>query len=433
MRTVFLTIISVAILGSGAAYYAYSRPTKSTTILGTVAVQRGDLVSTISATGTIEAEEVVNIGAQVAGLIVEFGPDRKAPSKPVDFCSVVEKGDLLAKIDPTCYKAALEQAEATLQKSEADLMQLRAKLRQTQREWKRAQSLHPKNAIADTDYDTALSNYESAEAAVAAGVATIRQNKASVETARINLGYCTINSPVHGTVVERRVNIGQTVVASLNAPSLFLIAKDLTKMQVWASVNEADIGRIRLNMPVRFTVDAHPDETFIGAVTQIRMNAQMTSNVVTYTVIVTTDNTKGKLLPYLTANVQFEVEKRTNVLLAPNAALRWTPESNQLDPSVDQKTLAADATEVAGRGRLWLVGDRNLVRPIDVAVGATDGTMTEVSGNDLRAGMQIVTGDQEAEEIEAQSTQTTSANEDKTSNPFLPKMPKGSKPPPGPM
>ena len=201
------------------------------------------------------------------------------PSKSVDFCTVVQKDAVLAKIDPTFYEAAMEQAEATLQQSQANLLQLEAKLRNAEREWKRAESLVPKRAIAETDYDAVLSDYESAKANVAAGKAMIRQNEATVKTARINLGYCTIKSPVRGTIIDRRVNIGQTVVASLNAPSLFLIAKDLSKMQVWASVNEADIGRIRLHMPVHFTVDAHENETFRGEVTQIRMNAQMTQNV----------------------------------------------------------------------------------------------------------------------------------------------------------
>ena len=148
--------------------------------------------------------------------------------------------------------------------------------------------------------------------------------------ARTNLGYTTIKSPVRGVIIDRRVNIGQTVVASLNAPSLFLIAKDLRRMQVWASVNEADIGHIRLDMPVRFTVDAYAGETFHGKVTQIRMNATMTQNVVTYTVVVTTDNSNGKLLPYLTANVQFEMDQRSDVLLVPNAALRWKPQASQM-------------------------------------------------------------------------------------------------------
>ena len=175
---------------------------------------------------------------------------------------------------------------------------------------------------------------------MAVGKATIRQNRAALRMAKTNLGYTTIKSPVRGAIIDRRVNIGQTVVASLNAPSLFLIAKDLRRMQVWASVNEADIGRIHVDMPVRFTVDAHAGQTFHGKVTQIRMNATMTQNVVTYTVVVTTDNSNGKLLPYLTANVQFEVDQRSHVLLVPNAALRWKPQASQIDPAVRKTTLA---------------------------------------------------------------------------------------------
>ena len=333
MKNVIKLLVVLGIVGGGAAYLGHKPVANSATSLRTATVHRGDLLSTVSATGTVEAEEVVNVGAQVAGLIMGFGDDTQIPSKYVDFCSVVEKDQVLAKIDPTFYEAALEQAEATLQNSEANLLQLEARFRKAEHDLKRAESLLPKHAISDTDYDTALSEYEATKANLASGKAIIRQNTASVKTARVNLGYCTIKSPVRGTIVERRVNIGQTVVAALNSPSLFLIAKDLNRMQVWASVNEADIGRIRLHMPVRFTVDAHGDEKFRGEVTQIRMNAQMTQNVVTYTVIVTTDNFRGKLLPYLTANVQFEVDKRSGALLVPNAAPaldagRWTGRSN---------------------------------------------------------------------------------------------------------
>ena len=358
-----------------------------------------------------------------------FGEDPRSPVKYVDYCSVVQKDQVLASIDPTYYEAALEQAEAILQNSEANLLQLEAKFMKAEREWKRAESLLPKHAIAETDYDTDLSDYQAAKANVESGKAIVRQNKASVKTARINLGYCTIRSPVRGTIIERRVNIGQTVVAALNAPSLFLIAKDLNRMQIWASVNEADIGRIRLHMPVRFTVDAHGDEQFRGEVTQIRMNAQMTQNVVTYTVIVTTDNSSGKLLPYLTANVQFEVDKRSAVLLAPNAALRWTPDAEQVDPTVDPSALSDEATKSKGHGRLWVVTSGGLVRPLEVAVGMTDGTATEVSGSGVAEGMQVVVGEEDAES----QSGDVSADGDKTSNPFLPKIPKGSKPPPGPM
>jgi HlyD family secretion protein len=433
MKTAFAMLALLVAVGAAVAYYAThtSAAAAPAPCLRTVAIKRGDLLSTISATGTVEPEEVVNVGAQVCGLIVAFGDDPHNPSKFTDYCTVVEKDAVLARIDPTFYEATLEQAEATLQNSEANLLQLEAKLKKARREWRRAESLHPVKAIADTDYDTALADYESAQANVAAGKAMIRQNKASVKTARINLGYCTIKSPVRGTIIDRRVNIGQTVVANLNAPSLFLIAKDLGKMQVWASVNEADIGRIRLNMPVRFTVDAHEGQTFYGKVTQIRMNAQMTQNVVTYTVIVTTDNSDGRLLPYLTANVQFQVDKKSQVLLVSNAALRWTPEPEQVDPTVD-KTLLVQAAQSQKSGHLWIVGKNGLVRPLKVTVGATDGTITEVGGSDVKEGMRVAAGEESGDETNGQDG-AVSGDEDKTSNPFLPKLPKGSRPPPGPM
>lgn len=430
LKIIVATILVAALGGGGTIYYRSHAAARPTQRFRTTVVKRGDLLSTISATGTVEPEEVVNVGAQVAGLIIAFGPDPRTPSKLIDYGSVVEKDTILARIDPTPYEAALEQAEATLAHSEASLLQLEAKLRQAEREWKRAETLLPDDAIAGTDYDTAQADYEAAKANLAAGKAMIRQNKASVKTARTNLGYCTIKSPVRGTVLDRRVNVGQTVVASLNAPSLFLIAKDLTRMQVWASVNEADIGRIRLGMPVRFTVDAHPEETFSGSVTQIRMNAQMTQNVVTYTVIVTTDNSHGKLLPYLTANVQFEVDKRSQVLLAPNAALRWTPEADQLDSAVDKTAITAEPATAQDHGRLWVVTDNGRVRPLDVTVGATDGTTTEVSGNDLHEGLCVVAGEDDGDETDVQEK---TADADGTSNPFLPKPPKGARPPPGPM
>jgi HlyD family secretion protein len=432
MKTVVTILVLIGVVGSGAAYYANHAASDPTTSFLTVAIKRGDLLSTISATGTAQPEEVVDVGAQVMGLILEFGPDPRDPAKLVDYGSVVEKGTLLARIDSTPYKSALEQAEATLQRSEADQLELEAKSRQAEREWTRAKTLMPQKAIADTDYDTALANHEVAKANVAAGLATIRQNKASVDTARTNLGYCTIRSPVRGVIIDRRVNIGQTVVASLNAPSLFLIAKDLRRMQVWASVNEADIGHIRLDMPVRFTVDAYPDQVLRGKVTQIRMNATMTQNVVTYTVVVTTDNSKGKLLPYLTANVQFEMDRRSDVLLVPNAALRWKPEASQIDPVVAKTAISAESTNTQDRGCLWVEANRGFVRPLEVVVGVSDGTMTEIRGRGVKAAVPVIVGEQGQGDTEGQDNEAA-PDGDKTSNPFLPKPPKGSRPPPGPM
>lgn len=426
MKNAFLFLLVLFVAGGAAYYVSRNNNSSSSTRLRVTSITRGDLLSTINATGTLQAEEIVNVGAQVAGRIVGFGEDSNSPSGLVDFCSVVEQDTVLARIDPTNYEAALEQAEATLQSSEAQLEQLKAQYQRAENEWKRAQRLMPTRAISESEYDTAQADYEVAAAQVKVGEATIRQNKASVKTAQINLGYCTIQSPVRGTIIDRRVNIGQTVVASLNAPSLFLIAKDLTRMQVWTSVNEADIGRIRLGMNVRFTVDAHENEAFEGVVSQIRMNAQMTQNVVTYTVVVTTDNADGLLLPYLTANVNFEIERKPDVLLIPNAALRWSPDETQLDPSVDKTVIDAELSE--GKGRVWLAGSNGLVKPLEVLIGSTDGIVTEVDGPGTEVGVFVVTGEEEKDISSGEVSDDT-----ETSNPFLPKMPKGRRPPPGPM
>ena len=414
MKKLLLFFLLLCMIAGGVYYVKNRAAVGPTTILRTVAIQRGDLLSTVNATGILHPEEVVNVGAQVAGLIVAFGEDSATPLKHVDYCSVVEQDAVLAVIDPTFYEAAVEQAEAALQSSEANLAQLEAKFRLAENEWKRKQSLLPTRAVSESEYEAAKAEYESAKANIEVGKAAIRQNKALLNTAKINLGYCTIKSPIRGTVIERRVNIGQTVVASLNAPSLFLIAKDLTKMEVWASVNEADIGRIRLDMPVRFTVDAHDDEIFYGTVSQIRMNAQMTQNVVTYIVVVTTDNSDGKLFPYLTANVYFEIERRSQVLLVPNAALRWSPDVTQLDASVDKTILDEEFSREGNKGRIWVANSQGAVKPLEVTVGVTDGSVTEVEGDDLKEGMMVVIGEDDA---------LAEADDEDASNPFLPKIP----------
>src|SRR5438270_10536921 len=309
-------------------------------------VQRGDLRATISATGTIEPQEVVDVGAQVAGMIKEFGADPRDSIKRIDYGTPVKVGTVLAKIDDSLYqgqvdqaKAQLAQAQAGLKKVEADLIQMKAKVFQTQRDYTRAQQLGPGqgNAISALDFDTARANFDVSRSGLGVGEATIEQAKqtvamsqASLKLAETNLGYTTIRSPVDGVIVDRRVNVGQTVVASLNAPSLFLIAKDLTRLQIWTSVNEADIGQIHAGQPVTFSVDAYPNEAFHGTVSQIRLNATMTQNVVTYTVVIDTDNANGKLLPYLTANVQFLASRHDDVLQVPNASLRWRPQIQQV-------------------------------------------------------------------------------------------------------
>jgi HlyD family secretion protein len=307
MKTVLMVLVLLGAAAGGIYYYTTQVTVETATSFRTTTIKRGDLLSTITATGTVEPEEVVDVGAQVVGRVKSLGIDPGDPEqkKTVDYGSVVQEDTILALIDDATYKAQVDLATASLQRANADLLQYQAKSLQTEQEWKRAQSLRPKGAIADTDFDLASANFKAAKANVAVGEAAIKQSEASLELAKTNLNYTVIKSPVRGVIVDRRVNIGQTVVSSMNAPSLFLIAKDLRRIQVWASVNEADIGRIHAELPVRFTVDAYPGEVFRGKVAQIRLNATMTQNVVTYTVVVVTDNLDGKLLPYLTANLQF--------------------------------------------------------------------------------------------------------------------------------
>jgi HlyD family secretion protein len=417
VRIVWLVLIVVVAVG-GTIVWGLGHKHGAEMTLRTALVQRRDLMATISATGTVEPEEVVDIGAQVAGQINTFGKDKNG--KSIDWGSVVEQGTVLAQIDDAIYKANVEAAKAQLQQAKANVisananvLQMQAKLVQAQQDWDRAQKLGPSEALAPSAYDQYRANYEVAKANLAVAQAAVQQTQAAVaqaqaalDSAQQNLRYCTIISPVKGIIVDRRVNIGQTVVSSLSAPSLFLIAKDLTRIQVWVSVNEADIGNVHQGQPVTFTIDAFPNQVFHGQITNIRLNATMTQNVVTYTVVVTTDNADGKLLPYLTANVRFVTSSRHNVLVVPNAALRWQPQSNQIAPQFRP----AEGTSTAARrnpppasapgadaavprhGTVW-VEQGEFVQPVSVSVGLTDGTLTEVEGPEVAEGMRVVVGE----------------------------------------
>ncbi len=389
----------------------------------TTTVKRGDVTATISATGTIEPLEVVDVGAQVAGRISVFGTDKDG--KSVDYGSIVEQGVLLAKIDDSVYAADLSVAQAEQLSADANLEQMNAKLDQAAAEWNRSQELFKSKLIAQSDYDTAKANDEVAKANVSVAKSGIAQAKADLEKAQRNLDFCTINSPVSGVIIDRRVNIGQTVVASLNAPSLFLIARDLTKMQIWVAVNEADVGRIKPGSPVTFTVDAFADREFQGTVNKVRLNASMNQNVVLYTVEVNIDNPGKLLLPYLTATVHFVMSHESNAMLVPNAALRWTPSSlaqvapdaraaladdpPAKDPPGTTQSAKKEHSDKSSRRMLWLK-DGDFVRPVEVAAGTSDGANTSVAAEGLREGQEIVTG-----EIVA------SAQSD-VNNPFLPKI-----------
>jgi len=255
LKGLVVALLVLALGGGGVAWYV-SRVRREALLFSTAPVTRGDLVVTISATGTVEPEEVIDVGAQVAGQILSFGKD--GSGKPIDYGSAVDEGTVLAQIDDSLYAAdaaeaaaQVQQAGAGRERAQADLEQMKAKLYQAQRDWERAQKLGPSEALAESSYDAYQSAYETAkanvavdEAAIAQAQATLTQAQAALQRAQRNLSYCTIKSPAKGVIIDRRVNIGQTVVASLNAPSLFPLAKDLKRMQVWVAVNEADIGNI---------------------------------------------------------------------------------------------------------------------------------------------------------------------------------------------
>jgi HlyD family secretion protein len=293
-------------------------------------------------------------------------------------------------------------------KAEGDIEQAQAKFRQAQRELDRTYKLKSRGStlIAEQDYEVDLANYETAKAELAASESTLVVARADLEEATVILGYTTIRSPVKGVILDRRVNLGQTVAANLNDTNLFLIARDLSSLEIWSSVNETDIGSIHEGQKVRFQVGALPRETFEGKVSQIRLNASMSQNVVTYTVVVSVDNSGGRLLPYLTARLQFEVEAREGVLLVPNAALRWQPRVQNVVPEArGDYALAlqhrAPTTGETGRsvsppedepgGVLW-IQQGDFVRPVKVRVGLSDGVITEISGGELVEGVEIVVG-----------------------------------------
>ncbi|MBL8829528.1 MAG: HlyD family secretion protein [Planctomycetaceae bacterium] len=417
----------------------------------------------ISASGTVEPEEFVDVGAQVAGKIIEFGTEPNS-DKAIDYGSIVEPGTVLAKIDDALYTAEVQlarsamhqsqhqlrnaesgvvKAQADLRRAEADLLRLQSVAKQADQQWKRTEGLFKNKVVGDQEYELAETAMTTAKAQLAVGEATIEQAKASLDAAKIavgesqsrfegtqallskaekNLDYTTIRSPIRGVIVDRRVNIGQTVVSNLNAPSLFLIAKDLRKLEVWASVNEADIGVIAVGMPVEFTVDAFPNEVFHGNVKQVRLNASMTQSVVTYTVVVGVDNTSGKLLPYLTANVRFIVAQKSRALAIPGAAARWKPKPEQIAEGYrsryaptsgknDKASKAGGPSKTAtppNQATVWVV-DGSFVKPIDVTIGIADANFIEVTSTELTEGTEIVVGEQ-------------AAARKQTKNPFAPSI-----------
>jgi HlyD family secretion protein len=362
-KRLLLVLMAVAgVSASVAAYYRSSGGEKSPAFT-TVAVSRGDVVETVEATGTLEAVTTVQVGSQVSGTI---------QSLHADFNSQVRKGQVVARLDPSVLEAQVEQAQASVVRLQADVERARIDVADTENKLRRARELMAKGLIPATDLETAETAALQAQASLKASQAQVAQSMASLNQNRVNLSHTVITAPVDGIVISRSVDVGQTVAASMSAPELFKIAKDLTRMQVNASIDEADIGRIEPGQKVEFTVDAYPNERFTGTVSQVRLNPVVAQNVVSYVTIIDVPNRDMKLKPGMTATVTVEVARENDVIRVPNAALRFR------------------ASKDAG-ARVWTLQDGQ-IRPVRVETGISDGTATAITGGDLADDAQIVTG-----------------------------------------
>jgi HlyD family secretion protein len=330
-------------------------------------VSRGDIEATVTATGTVNAVTTVLVGTQVSGTIKKIY---------VDFNSHVKKGQLIAQIDPATFEAQVEQQKANLYAAKANLEKAEATVVDARRTMIRNKELLAKNLIAQSDFDTSQTTYETDVAQVSASKAAVAQAEAALKNAQTNLGYTRIVSPVDGVVVSRNVDVGQTVAASFQTPTLFTIAQDLTKMQIDTSVAEADIGRVKLGQEVDFTVDAYPDITFKGKVWQIRIAPITVQNVVTYDVVVLVDNKDLKLMPGMTANVSIVVAAVKDALKIPNAALRFRPAQTG-KPKFEK-----------GAG-VWVLENQKPKR-LRVKLGISDGNYTEIVSGDLKEGQEVI-------------------------------------------
>jgi len=305
---VLVAIATYAFLGSSSAEFIPD--------ISTSPVTRGDVVDTVGATGTLEAVTTVNVGSQVSGMIQDL---------LVDFNSIVRQGDVIMRLDPSLFETQLEQARANLARAEADVERHRVSVEDTVTQLKRAENLGARDLISDTELEAAQVAVRSAEAQQKSAEAQVTQARASLNQNEVNLEHTVIRAPIDGIVISRLVDAGQTVAASLQAPELFVIAADLTKMRVIANIDESDVGRIRPDQRVTFTVDAYPSEGFEGSVSQIRLEPVVQQNVVTYATVIDAPNPDLKLKPGMTATISLEIARRGNVIRIPNSALRFRP------------------------------------------------------------------------------------------------------------
>jgi HlyD family secretion protein len=406
---IFVGLVVVVGVGGGWMALGARGRHKSAFHLEKARVDRGDLTGRVTATGALSALVTVQVGSQVSGRIAQLN---------ADFGQRVKRGQVIAKLDPQLFAAAAEQARANRDAASGTLREAITKAENAKKQLARAEELRGKNLIAAADFDAAQLNAESSAATVETARGDLSQARANLHQAEVNLGYTTIISPINGVVISRNVDVGQTVAASLQAPTLYTIAEDLGKMQVHAAVSEADVGRLQPQMPATFVVDAYPNERFKGVIRQIRDAPQTLQNVVTYDAVIDVDNPDHRLKPGMTANVTFVYAEHKGVLRVPSAALRFLPPPELLAeaglaPAVPKKQHKkakaqaaapvghhpADVAEMdeppapggaAPKRTVWALRDGRLV-PVPIETGVADGSLVEVRGGELAEGDTVVT------------------------------------------
>lgn len=429
-KTIFWAIVLVVVAFGGYGYYVYAKkPTAP--VVATAKVTRGDIVETVGATGQLQAVTTVQVGTQVSGTVQQLN---------ADFNSLVHKGEVIARLDPSLFQTQIEQARANLVRAQADLERFKVAVDDAQTKLRRAEELSKQQLIAQTDLEAAQVTLRSAQAQLQSQQAAVTQAQATLDQNEVNLQHTIIEAPIDGLVISRSVDVGQTVAASMQAPTLFVLAADLTKMQVIASLDESDVGRIRPGQKAQFRVDAYPAQQFSGTVTQVRLQPIIVQNVVTYSTVIDVPNTELKLKPGMTANVTIEIARSSNVLRVPNSALRFRPTAETFQafgqtppsgpgnaqgaavvraaaqreagtpmqraddaaadpPSLERATNSGATTIDAlfgplppteSRGQAWVLQNEKL-SPVRVRLGLTDGQQTELLQGDLKENQELVT------------------------------------------
>jgi HlyD family secretion protein len=387
-----ISVLIVGVLG----FYFLRKKEKSQVLVHTEKVQYGDILTAVTATGTIEPVKTVDVGTQVSGIIDKIY---------VDYSSRVKKGQVLAELDRSTLKANLISAKASYESAQNELSYRKMN-------FERAKQLMETQSISKTDFETAEYQYNNAKA-------TFTNAQSNLEKAQTNLSYATITSPIDGIILSKAVDEGQTVAASFSTPTMFSIAQDLKKMRVIADVDEADIGNVRVGQHVKFNVDAFPDDSFSGTVTMIRLQSTTTSNVVTYEVVIDAPNPDEKLLPGLTANVSIYTQEQRHILLMPSKSKRIQP-TDEIIKSLNGENAQLPSEEMnstSGKVRVWIKNAKGGIEPKTVEIGITDGVNTEIVSG-LKEGETVVTELSMASASEVKASETT-----QESSPFMPKRP----------